>query len=365
MNYYKVYPNLYVCLVGDQANRKTVAKDIAYDLLRKVAPELPVSGESMSKEAITKHMSQLEQLRTYTDQEGNIIEYHPFSIFATELKNFLSINITTMLDFLTTIYDRKFYDVITKNKGTDVIVNPYVVVLACEVPQWIQNRLKDDIISGGICRRFVWVYEIDYQPIAFPCIPPGGLEAWDRVEATLVRLKSVAGEFQFSPKAREFYDHWYYKNFETLPTEPFMRGYRKAKHIQMLKVAILLSLCEGVDFILEAEHIQAADLLLQGIEPNMLKLSEGVGRNVLAGPAARIVEIILASGGMMFEKKIQMEMFRELQPIEFFQVLEHLKKTEQVFAGEMVVQGVTKRVVMTKEYYEETKRKQQEDKKKD
>src|SRR5882672_7575845 len=74
MDQFKIYPNLYVCLVGDQANRKTIAKDIAYDLLRKIAPELPVSGESMSKEAITKFMAANEQLRTFVDAEGNIVE---------------------------------------------------------------------------------------------------------------------------------------------------------------------------------------------------------------------------------------------------------------------------------------------------
>lgn len=327
--YSMLFCNLYGCLVGSQGARKTTAKDVGYDLLREVGPDVPVSAESMSKEAITQFMAQDPQMRTFTDKNGVITEYRPMAFFVTELKNFLSINPVSMIDFLTTIYDRKFYDVITKNKGTDTIVNPYVVFLACETPEWIINRLKESIISGGFSRRCVYVYELERERrITFPGYNAEQEAALVRVKLHLKALRKVVGEFKWDPEARKFYDHWY----QTLkmPDDPLMKGYYESKHDQVLKIAMLLALSEDlVNLILKVDHIKAALIFLDSIEPNMAKLSAGAGRNELAHPTVKLLEKLEQAGGLLPEKTLARLAQADMDPREIWSVFNHLTNTEQ------------------------------------
>lgn len=350
MQYFLVHPNIYVCLVGEQGGRKTVAKDIAYDLLRECAPEIPVSAESTSKEALTQFMAAEPQLRTYRDDKDQLVEYRPLTLFSTELKNFLSINPITMIDFLTTIYDRKFYDVKTKNKGEDSIVNPYVVFLSCETPEWIVNRLKEAVISGGFSRRMIWVYEMGYERIAKPQIPEGGQAAWNRVKIRLRELKNIKGKFTLSPDADAFYVKWY--EGLKLPTDALMRGWYNAKHIQALKISMLLSLCESNSLLIERAHFEAALTLLDSLEPNLVKLSSGVGRNVLAPHINKIVDILRAAPeGYIPEKKLMQIMQPNMNVEEFYGALKYLKDTDQVREGDLTVGQVKRKVIMTPEAY--------------
>jgi hypothetical protein len=330
MEYFQITPNLYVTLVGTQGNRKTVAKDIAYDMLREVCPDIPVSAESESKEAITQYMAKPEQARHYVDPtKGERVEYHPYGIFATELKNFLSINQIVMVDFLTTIYDRKFYDVKTKNKGVDIIKNPCVNFLACETPEWIIARLKESVISGGFCRRMIFVYSTGQRKrIAFPKITDEQRAAFESCKQWLRDIKDIQGVVTFDDEARTFYEDWY--NNIKFPDDPFMRGWFESKHVQMLKVAILVMVSETKELILRLRHIQVALEFINGLEKNLPKLGESVGRNELALPTNKIVDIVANAGGAMLERQVQALMMRDLNGVEFMSAIHSLVGMEKL-----------------------------------
>lgn len=323
--YFLVYPNLYICLVGKQGARKTTAKDQAYDMLREaLKDELPVSAESMSKEAITQFMAADPQIRKYNCPKTNeALEYRPFTIFCTELKNFLSINPVVMLDFLTTIYDRNYYDVITKNKGTDTIMRPSVTFLACETPEWITERLKQQVISGGFSRRVVFVYELKRErKIAFPSVSVEMAQAYARCVAHLKKLWSLVGEFTWEPDAKVFYEKWY--NSLEIPSNPLMAGFYESKHVQALKVAMLLAVCKSdMRLILTRDILVEAISYLNMIEPNMAKLADGYGGNKLAAPGVRAVEIIEAFGGEMKRSELKGKMWNDLQGRDFDEVIRH------------------------------------------
>jgi hypothetical protein len=341
--------NLYICLIGKQGNRKTSAKDIAYDIFREVAPDMPVTAETTSREAITQDMAREENTKQYR-YGGDIIEYKPLAIFCTELKNFLSVNPAGMIEFLTTIYDRKFYDAKYKNKGTDLLVNPYVVFFACETPEWIVSRLKEAIISGGFSRRTIYVYEMRYgRRISFPKLDDVSKEALVRVKQHLRDMQEMVGEFQWTPAAVEFYDKWY-QGVKT-PTDPLLEGFYSSKHVQLMKISMLLALCNQ-PFKLEIDkvHLEYGLHMLDNIEKNLPRLSEAVGRNEQAIPAAKIIEFVAAAGGSIPEKKLQMMMFRDMPPQEFMSVIQHLEKTEQIRKVADASTGVARTLIVNAEW---------------
>lgn len=327
-------PNLYVCLVGRQGLRKSTAKDIGRDLFSEALPDHPLGASIQSAQDIVKSMSSDDFARTYTDENGAIVECKPMTWFINELKNFLSINPCVMIDFLTDIYDRKFYDCSTIKHGLQAIYNPCVNVLACETPKWIISRLKMDIITGGFSRRMIYVYELNKrQKVVFPELDN---EARAKCLTHLRAVGRLVGPVKWSPDAKQFFSDWYLSLVS--PDDEIMEGYYESKHIQALKVAMCLC-ASDLDLriispvcalTLTREHIELAIAHLDAIETNMPKLSVAAGRNELALPQSRLLDLLDAKGGMCLEHKLVTETDKDATPLEQNSILRHLEETQRV-----------------------------------
>lgn len=362
--YFRVHANLYVCLVGKQGNRKTTAKDIAYDLLRDTHPEIPVSGESMSKEAITKFMAADEQLLVFTDEKGMPVEYRPLSIFATELKYFFSINPVAMTDFLTAIYDRKKLDVITKNQGTDTIINPYVVFLACETPEWLVARLKDSVLSGGFLRRLILVNETELGiRIPFPEVTAEASAAWARVKTHLKGLTRFSGPFTWTPEAREWFSKWYV-NLK-IPADPILAAFYGSINDQLLKICMLITLCDYdcKKLVLTVDVLQVGLQILHNLEKTIPRLSEGIGKSELSSSVMQVLDVLDSVGGEIAEGKLHGLVFNNLpRPNDFEEVLKQLERQDKIRRANLTRGGVTKKMVLTLARSQQIAEKQQEKK---
>lgn len=328
-DYFTIYPNIYVCLVGSPGSRKTSSKDIARDLVTDELPAFTLAASTMTKEAITKFLGDEESLRVYKDETAALVEWRPFGMFINELKNFLNVNPRGMIDFLTDIYDRKFFDVGTKNKGSDIIKNPYFVMLACETPEWLMSNLRMDVISGGWARRVIHVYDKRIKRIAFPFISPEAKEAWKRVRQHLHDMQNIAGPLQWGPGTREWYNNWY--TTLKMPEDATLNGFYETLHIQLLKTAILWALNEyPPSTVLQVNHLQLALDSLDAVADGLPRLTQGIGRNDLAEPTVRLLEVLDMSGGKILLKQLKLVTWKDMRGMEFEGVLAHLEQTDQI-----------------------------------
>jgi hypothetical protein len=330
--YFTVYPNLYIVLVGAPGGRKTTAMNMTKDMLREIGT-IPFAATCMTKEALCKYMA-TQCLRTFpipgTDR---VKEYSPITMCLTELSHFLGANSAHMIDFLTTIYDQEFYDAKTKNKGDDLIPGPYLTVLACTTPSNITRYLKEDVISGGFSRRALFAFELDEgDPIAFPVITEEASQAWKSCVEWSKQLELVAGEFQWSSDAIGWYKPWYDELFYSLRTHTniMTRGYYKSKHIQLLKIGMLIALSESTELRLTKEHLLVGLEILDKLETNLPKVFEGMGRNELAPVAARMVDLLEMAGQPVPEKKVVAEFFRDADTRELYGIIAHLASTGKI-----------------------------------
>jgi hypothetical protein len=206
------YPNLYVVLVGHPGVKKSSALDRAKDIIRGVNAtgvcKIPIAAAQASKEFIAKAMSH-EKFpgRRYFKPPGAMAaeEYNQYAIFATELTQFIGINPIGMLDFLTTVYTEKVYDCDTKGQGSDLVVGPYITMLACLTPEMLKGFLKMNILTGGFARRTVFVYGIQGQIILIPGLEQSQIDAGNACIEWGKELQNHCGEFTFGPGAEEWY----------------------------------------------------------------------------------------------------------------------------------------------------------------
>lgn len=336
-----IRPNLYVILTASAGVKKTTAMSFAKRLLRELGDQVPLAAEAQTKEALVQAMS--NNARECKVGEGEVPKnfgpldearskflYTPMSVFVTELSQFVGAGSGHMVDFLTTIYDEEQYTNQTKNKGTDTMPCPYLTMLACTVPDWITNNMKSDVISSGFCRRAIFVYEYATDVrVPFPEITEEMEHAWDRLVAYSRKLLKVKGAMQWGEGALDYYCDWYCGLKR--PSDPIMEGWYNSVHVQMLKIATLVSLSESTDMVIEIIHIKMALELIKLIETNIPKVFKGVGRNELGGIANKLMEMLEHADNQMLPlQTIKKLLFKEADPVEINKIITHLQQTEQI-----------------------------------
>lgn len=357
-SYFEIPLNLYTCLVGEQGDGKTTAMRIAKGVMKRVYPTLPMSANVMSREDIVRLMASEAYERSVKYKSGTLEEVRPFAMFINELDNFISFNRIGMIQFLTDIYDEKVFDSSTIARGVEAIINPHVTINACVVPDLLKRDLKASVITGGFCRRMIFVYVVDPKGcIPRPTPSKTGLEALARVEDRLRHIvkTSYPQYFTWEPETDEWWDAkyrvWHREAMEC--EDPLVKGFKKSKHIQVLKCAGLLAIAEEDDCVLRVRYLEAACAMLDTNEINMPLLSRGVGASKLAIPMSHILDMLRASDGALPVKKLTLMMQNDLQINEFEMVMKQLDQSDQVKKVNVTQKGVTREMYMLKDKYDE------------
>lgn len=331
----ELHGNLYCMLVGPQGNSKSTCCDFSCGFFKHVCPDMELGASTQSAEDIVKVMADEKFVRCYTDEKGDQIEVRPYPFFINEFKDFIAYNPTRMLNFLTNIYDRKSFDASTIKRGAEHIINPCLNILACENPDQLVGLMKNNIMTGGMSRRMIMVYEPHYQnPKPIIIITDEARAAKERFLQRLIDVRSSGiGEFKWEKSGMDFYIPWYNQKHKKLAevTNPIMRGYLSTKHIQLFKICMLLdTVSDKPMFQFTGDLMELGMAHLDSIELHMPKLSVAAGRNEMAGPQQKILDMLRDCGGIMPEKLLKKKIETELTPIEIFSVFKHLEDTDQV-----------------------------------
>lgn len=324
-----IYPNLYIILVGLPASGKTTAQDITRRLVRNL--DLPLVAEVQTKEAICKEME--SQLRT--DLYGSTqVQQSPMCMFPTELSNFLGTaqSGTSMIDFLTTVYDRDIYDYKTKNMGQNTIIEPCVNILSCTTPSWIRTLNKGAVISGGFARRCIFVNaEATGKRIAFPRLTEEQKECLNYCQKHLTNLiesQSYYGEMEFSSGFEDQFTLWY--ETREISDDPNIQHWDKARHILGFKVATCLAAGQTPPSkTITWELYWEAIGLIKQTESKLIELLSTTGSNRLAAVAAQAIDMIRAKKRIR-AKELKMLLFAEATALEQKEIMDYLRQGDSI-----------------------------------
>lgn len=327
------HANLYVGLIGPQGSSKSTCCSFARAFFIEACSDLPVGPSRASPESLCKAMTDDKFVKSFTNWNGEPTEVRPYAFFINEFKNFVGRSPFDMVTFLTDIYDVKAYDASTIIRGAEFITNPAVNVLMCETPDWFIRNIKGDIISGGIARRFVLVYELDEtEAKPFILLTPEVIEAKKRIKQRLIDMRRLTGEFKWGT-GKNAYEKWYRDNHARRQKEASatMRGYLKSKNVQLYKAMMLLDVVSDKPmFSFSVDLVDTALAFLASPERNMPKLSLSAGRNEMVASYYKAIETLERNGGMMQEKALKRELELDLTPTEIYNTIRYLEETEML-----------------------------------
>jgi len=365
-DYFTIYPNIYVCLVGTAGSGKSTARSTAKTIFVKAFPTHMVSASIQSREDIAQQMASEDCAKYWKDLKGEygdiekIYEYRPFYIVANELASFLSVDKGKMVEFLVDIYDENYFSTGFKGQrkanpeAKQWFENPYVSMIACAVPKWFMSNLKLDLFDGGLGRRLFIVYDEKSKLVDDPKMPEGGDKALQAVIDHLLKLgsESFYGEIKRNAAAMAWWKKWYHDPKRFNREDPILMQFHETKAVQLLKVASLLCLSEDPpNMTMDEGHLEAAKVMIDRLEPNVLKLTSGIGRNEIAGVGAEVLDYIGRMGGMVPEVALKKFFHRYLNTPEFKDLLQHYIETEQLYICEVEIDGIKRRAFFLKENY--------------
>lgn len=298
----RLYPNLYVMLIGDSGEvRKSNPLKIAKALIKSAGnTKVPASGRA-SIEGIISELSKILK-----DEKGNSLRDASGIIMSEEFGSLLvKSNDTTAI--LTDLYDyHNEWSYTLKNEDELRLKNVCLSMFCATNKAFLKKLFTEQDIFGGLVGRMI-IIEESRPRLAdsgmFENIDAGVDNIWITLENHLQKISQIKREILIPENARLFFDEWYKSKSYLEPNSKTGFDSRIPTHV--LKLSIILAACEE-DFkgMIEERHMQRAIELILPLKPTYraIALVGGETKSDVASTAKRILEIVLARTNNQVER---------------------------------------------------------------
>ncbi len=320
----RLFPNMYIVLVGPPAARKGTAMSTARFFLEGVGCH--IAAENTTREALIKRME--ENGLSFLNPETNEQElFCAVSILSSELVVFFRKEDEHLMRSMCQWFDceNKFtYD--TKGSGTNYLHNVWVNLLGAITPDLLQQAMPPEAIGGGFASRTIFVHGLEKsKSIAFPEMSDEEMKLGFTLLEDLQHMKNwVEGPFTMSETYKEFYTEWYKKNEEKpVFIDHLFQGYLGRRPVHIRKLSMICCASRGGGMTLEVEDIIRAETILVETEKEMTKVFSGYGKNDLADILPRLMQHIQRYRELSKDALYRF-FYRDVSPPEFDQLLRTL-----------------------------------------
>ena len=311
--YFQWIPNFYVILVAPPGIvSKSTTASIGMNLLRQVGG-IKFGPDVVTWQKLAQSLSQ--SLEMFDLGDGTLMPMSAITIESSEFGTFLNPQDREMVDVLVSLWDGKkgTFTKSTKTQGDDVIENPFVNIIACTTPSWIEGNFPEYMIGGGFTSRCVFVYaDAKRQYVAYPrdVLPKDFLEQQKTLVADLERISLIKGEYKLDPAAETWGKAWYeahYKNKPPLLDNERFGGYLARKQTHIHKLAMVLAASVRNETVITTNELSPANDIITSLEVYMPKVFDRIGTSETSRGAAQLVAVVEA------HKKIEQGvLYREL-----------------------------------------------------
>lgn len=334
----KVSPNLYIILVADAGLvRKSYAMSVVQEKLVMRVKAIKTNSDKITKEQMfvemKESMAQFEFKPPIQigDRKMDRMMHCSYTLYANEMSVFMDDE--KLAAAITSLYDcREIFKDSTKNKGIQHLIFPYLNILGNTTPDWISNKMQEDLLEGGLVARTMLLYANQpKQRNPFPQVTPEMELALMKMILRLEQICLMGGPFQFTAECKTKFEMWYHIHYKNQPTNTKMIGFFNRKPVHLVKVAMLLSLARKNALTLDTSDFDEALVLLDTTTPAIEESLSGVGRNVLTATSRAMLEQIASQpdGTIEIGHLYKLNAW-QLQTVEFEEILKSLQMQRRI-----------------------------------
>lgn len=350
----KIYPNMYIILVGPSGRaRKGLALGIGKDLMTGVTG-IQMTSENATREALIRAMK--TGVSNFQTPDGQIHQHCSITCFSEELSVFLGQGDIKFLASLTDWYDSKdnwTYE--TKGAGKDHLQGLCFNLLGATAPDWLQSMLPQEAVGGGFTSRVIFVVE-DKKSKTTPRheLSREELSLKDSLITDLNRINNLTGTFHFTPDGEQKYVDWYIAHDVKLnrgeyPVEDSrFNGYAERRATHLRKLMMIMSASRGDDMMLTPNDFDRADKILHSCELKMSRTFGGLGQAKYANATEKVMDYIRSMKAPVSRQDVMAKFYRDVDGAtmriieEVMEQTGFVKITHMVSTGNKVYQWVGK-----------------------
>lgn len=317
-----LFPNSYVILIGPPGVGKGLVLGEVYSMLsyhkEKISDDasraeaveaavhrrlvFPLGPHDCTYERIAHKLA--ESIRPFRFQNNGTKHVYSHSSMALILEELGSLfkdrKDHGMSKFLLQIFDCKDYDYETQTRGSALVKNPCLSIIAGCTPKFLPQGVQKGILEDGTVSRMLWLFETTPRPTGFFLEQQNEETILGRklLLDYLLSLSKLFGPVKFDDEAEAFLVKWnlnltkYQLNFSAKMESYFARI---KVHLQKLSIAVHFS--EKLDYVITLSDVKTAAKLLASIEKKMDIGFSAAGRNQYAGITKEILQYIAARNG--------------------------------------------------------------------
>lgn len=246
---YKLYPNIYVMLVGPSGIKKGLPIRVAEKLVSELKVTKVISGRS-SVQAIIEHLG-MSTMNT----DGSLQKTASAFIVSGEFSQSI-LDDQQAFTILTDLYDSQWKDEYTNllKAGKSILKEVYLTMLSASNQVHLHSVIGQRDIQGGFIARTLFVNE-EQRNKKNALVRQQAKIDYEMLTDHLKVINSLTGEFHYTDKAADFYEKWY-DIYE--PDVDDNTGTNNRLPDTVLKVAMLISLSRGFDMLITIEDLEQA-----------------------------------------------------------------------------------------------------------
>lgn len=331
-----LYPNLYIMIIAPPGRcRKGAPVSFAKKILGDKGVQVPVFVDSPTKRALTKFLHEIGKTSnfSYTDKNGEkqYIQQSPLALVSKELSSFLAVDPKSMIEILTDLFDpHDVWEYKTSEKGTDKLYGPTLTCLFASTPSWIALNLPEGAVGGGFTSRFIVVPGTDkYKFVPFPT--QGDAQLYSMLVADLARIRSLVGEFEWGPRAKERFEQWYLTIEDKVKAthDERMHAYLERMHIIAIKVAMCLHIAHADTLIIQDEDMIKAINLVELVLKKAPEAFGALGRSPTAVLLEEVRKQIRLSKRLTFSELLRFN-YRNTNRMELNDIVRTLEEMGEI-----------------------------------
>ena len=299
---FRIFPNMYVMLIGDPGTRKSTAIKMGKRLLGAAGYD-KFSAEKTSKEKFLLDLEGAENedgvvnanqvMRNLFGDDYASVDPREVFIVADEFNEFVGAGNLEFLSLLGSLWDWDDPNVPFKQRLKTArsvnIFQPTINILSGNTHAGFTEAFPPQALGQGFLSRIILVYgEASGKKFAFPERPPDSLRQ-SLIEEFLEIKTAVSGEATISSKAKDMLQTIYH-SFEGLEDARF-KHYSTRRYTHLLKLCLLTAAAARRTEI-RAEDVLLSNTLLTFTEHKMPNAMGEFGKARNADVAARIISVL-------------------------------------------------------------------------